>query len=176
MRICLQRMVLLISLLVAVTANAAERGTLIKQEDIKAEPYRDAKTIGTLNRNATVEIIKRSSGWMQISYGKKKGWVRMLSVRLGTGAAKPGAGQEVKGVLALASGRAGKGSVVSTTGIRGLSEEDLKSAKFDEAQIKKDESFLVTRDEAKKFAAQGKLIQRQVDYLPVPATVTGSEP
>ena len=174
MHISFRGILLLISLLFAVSVSAVEQGTLIKQEDVKAEPYRDAKTIGTLKRNAPVDILKRSSGWMQISFGKKKGWVRMLSVRLGTGTtAKAGAGQEVKGVLSLASGRAGKGSVVSTTGIRGLSEEDLKSAKFDEAQIKKDESFMVSKDEANKFAAQGKLRSQHVDYLPEPSSGTG---
>jgi hypothetical protein len=70
-------------------------------------------------------------------------------------------------VMGLASGRAGTGKVVATTGIRGLDEEDLKTAKFDAGELKLDESFATTRAEAQKFANQGKLKPLSLDYLPV---------
>ena len=75
-----------------------------------------------------------------------------------------------QGLLGLASGRAGTGKVVATTGIRGLSEEDLKAAKYNETELKKAESYGVTRAEAQKFAAEGKLTARKVEYLPAPGT------
>jgi hypothetical protein len=101
---------------------------------------------------------------------KGSGWVRMLSIRRGE--ARKGTG-DAAGLLGLASGRAGTGKVVATTGIRGLSEEELKAAKFDAGQLKLAESHATSRAEAKKFAAKGKLVARQVDYLPAPATAQG---
>ena len=87
---------------------AAEGGTVLKADDIKAEPYRDAKTVGTLAVGAKVGIEKRDGGWFMIS-SPKKGWVKMLSIRMG-GAASGGV--KASGISALASGRAGTGSVV----------------------------------------------------------------
>ena len=62
------------------------------------------------------------------------------------------------GVLAAASGRAGTGQVVSTTGIRGLSEEELKAAKFNESEVKTLEGYTLSADEGRQFANAGKLI------------------
>lgn len=158
--------VLLAAWFVAVApALAASSGTALKADDIKAEPFRDAKTVGVLETGDTVEILEQQGGWFRVNSAKGKGWVRMLSVRRGESRKRTG---EAEGVFGLATGRAGTGHVVATTGIRGLSEEDLKAAKYNETEIKNVESFTTTRDEARKFAADGKLTPRTVPYLPVP--------
>ncbi len=143
----------------------AETGTLVKSDTLRAEPFGDAKTVMALSAGAKVNILKKDGGWLQVKSGKKTGWVRMLSVRTGAAAAKPGA---AAGVLSLASGRAGTGKVVATTGIRGLNEEELKAAKFNEAELKLAESYATSRAEATMFASQAKLAPRVVDYLPAP--------
>ncbi len=157
---------LLIAGLVATgTAFAGEAGTALKADDLKAEPFRDAKTVGSLATGDRVEILKKEGGWFQVKSAKGSGWVRMLSIRRGE--ARKGSG-DAAGVLGLASGRAGTGTVVATTGIRGLNEEDLKAARYNEAELKKAESFAATQAEARKFAAEGKLVARKVEYLPAP--------
>jgi hypothetical protein len=103
-----------------------------------------------------------------VKTAKGDGWVRMLSVRRGE-ARKASAEGEVSGLLGLASGRAGTGKVVATTGIRGLSEEQLKAAKYSESELKLSDSFVETLAEARKFAARGKLVPRNIDYLSAPA-------
>lgn len=158
--------------LAAVPVMAAEMGAALKADELKAAPFRDAKTVGSLKAGDKVEILKRNGGWFQVKSGKSSGWVRMLSIRRGE--ARKGGG-EVAGLLGMASGRAGTGKVVATTGIRGLSEEELKAAKYDEAELKQAESFIVSRAEAKKFAAKGGLVARPMDYLPAPAA-QGREP
>jgi hypothetical protein len=147
------------------TALAGEAGTALKADDIKAEPFRDAKTVGSLATGDRVEILKKEGGWFQVKSAKGSGWVRMLSVRRGE--ARKG-GDDAAGVLGLASGRAGTGTVVATTGVRGLNEEELKAAKYNEAEVKKVESFTTSQGEARKFAAEGKLTARKVEYLPAP--------
>jgi hypothetical protein len=152
-------------LLAGGTALAGGAGTALKADDLKAEPFRDAKTVGSLSSGDPVEILAKQGGWFQVKSAKGNGWVRMLSVRRGE--ARKGGG-DAAGVLGLASGRAGTGTVVATTGIRGLSEEELRGAKYNEAELKKAESFGTTQAEARKFAAEGKLVTRQVEYLPAP--------
>jgi hypothetical protein len=159
-----------LALLAAGAALAAETGTALKADQLKAEPFRDAKTVANLSTGDRVEIVKKDGGWLQVKSAKGSGWVKMLSIRRGE--ARKGTG-DAAGLLGLASGRAGTGRVVATTGIRGLNEEELKAAKFDAGQLKLAESYATSRAEAKKFAARGKLVARQVDYLPAPATAQG---
>ena len=146
-------------------AWAAENGTALKADAIRVEPFGDAETVATLSAGDKVEILKKDGGWLQVKSAKGSGWVRMLSIRKGE--ARKGSG-DAAGLLGLASGRAGTGKVVATTGIRGLNEEELKSAKFNAAELKLAESSATSRTEAQKFAAQGKLAARKFDYLPEP--------
>ncbi len=153
----------LCALLAAQPLWAAETGTLSKAEELKAEPFRDAKTLKNMVAGEKLEILGKEGGWYKVKAGKGSGYVRMLSIRKGDAKAKA---SEAAGLLALSSGRAGKGTVVATTGIRGLNEEELKAAKFDAEQLRLAESYAVNRGDAKKFAAQGKLAARPFDYLP----------
>ena len=152
-------------LLTVGTALAGDGGSVLKADDLKAEPFRDAKTVGSLATGDRVEILKKQGGWFQVESAKGSGWVRMLSIR--RGAARKGGG-DAAGLLGLASGRAGTGRVVATAGIRGLSEEELKAAKYDEAELEKADSYATSRPEAQRFAASGKLVARKVEYLPAP--------
>lgn len=153
----------LAALLLSGALHAAESGTALKGDDIKAEPFRDAKTVATLATGDKVDIVKKNGGWYQVNSAKGRGWVRMLSIRKGDARKSGGS---ASGLLALGSGRAGTGKVVATTGIRGLNEEELKAAKFDEAELKRAESYANDKKAAAKFAAAGKLTTRPFDYLP----------
>jgi hypothetical protein len=145
-------------------AWAAESGTLTKNDELKAQPYRDAKTLKALAAGEKISILGKDGGWYKIKAGKSRGWVRMLSVRKGN--AKKAA--SATGLLALASGRNATGKVVATTGIRGLNEEELKAASFNADEIQLAESYAVNQADARKFAAKGKLLARPFDYLPQP--------
>jgi hypothetical protein len=161
----LANVLIMAGLLICLTAPAwaaGEAGTALKADDIKAEPFRDAKVVGRLSPGDRVNIVKRDGGWLMIS-SPKKGWVKMLSIRRGLGG--PSAGVKPSGVAALASGRAGTGTVVSSTGVRGLNEETLKNARFDEKELKLDESYAASRKDADQFAAKARLKARRVDYL-----------
>lgn len=134
-------------------ALAAEAGTALKNDTLRKEPYADAKTAGSFSRGENLEILKKQGAWLQVKTKKSTGWVRLLSVKRGTSTA----GNQTAGVLAAASGRAGTGQVVSTTGVRGLSEQELKAAKFNETEIKTMESYTLSADDGRNFANAGKL-------------------
>ena len=154
-----------VGLLMLPSTYAAEMGAAIKADEIKVEPFRDAKTVSTLALGDSVDILSKKGGWLKVKSAKGSGWVRMLSIRRGE-ARKGTSGKELAGLAGLASGRSGTGRVIAATGIRGLNEEQLKAATFNEAEIKLAESFQTSRAEAQKFATKGKLVARKMDYLP----------
>ena len=151
-------------------AFAGEAGTVLKTDTLRKEPYADAKSVGTLKRNDKIEIHAKKGAWLQIKAGKSPGWVRLLSVKRGT----QGSSNEAAGILGLATGRSGTGQVVSTTGVRGLSEEELKGAQFNEEEMKQLEANTVSAEAGTAFAATGGLKARKLDYLPQPQPSTGS--
>lgn len=153
----------LIAALLLLPASAqAESGTVLKDDTLRAEPFADAKNAGAVKRNEKVNILEKKGAWLKVTAGKKTGWVRLLSVKRGAA----GQGNEAAGVLSLASGRAGTGQVVSTTGVRGLSAEELKAASFNEAEVLQMEGYSVSAAQAQQFADAGGLKARKLDHLP----------
>ena len=142
--------------------TAGEEGVALKADKLVAEPFADAKQVGALDKGDAVSILKKTGGWYQVKAKGGQGWVRMLSVRRG----QSGKGSAAQDVAALSTGRAGTGQIVSTTGVRGLSEEELKTAMYDEKALMKAESVAVSKVDAAKFAQKGKLVARAFDYLP----------
>ena len=145
---------------------AGAKGYAVRDCPVMDEPYRDAQEIASLEKGTTVSILRRKGGWMKISTEITEGWVRMLNIRRGTQGAKPNSASETKGVLNLASGRSGSGNVVAATGVRGLSEEELKEAEYNAAEIKKLESFSTSKGQAEGFAKAAGLKSRKVEFLP----------
>ena len=148
-------------------AAGQETGTALKADEIKAEPFKDARTLGKMAKGDALHILARKSGWLQVRVGTKTGWVRLLSVRRGQ-AGQASAAKEIGAVAGVATGRTGTGQVVSTTGVRGLDADELKAAKFDARQIAKVESLAVSAGEAKSFDAECTLVAQKIQWLPVP--------
>ena len=152
---------LLFALLLPAMSIAAELGTALKADTLRVEPFSDAKTVGNIAKNETVEIISKKGAWLQIKTQKNTGWVRIFSVKRGIASNT----NQAKGVYDVASGRASTGKVISTTGIRGLSAEELKAAKFNEEEMKKLENFAVSAEDSQKFAKAGGLKTVQFAYF-----------
>jgi hypothetical protein len=140
----------------------AEPATVIRATELKHEPATDAATVAQLAENTAVEALERRSGWTRIKAGNAEGWVRMLSLRFGAaGAAKPGA----SGLSQLFNvARTGTSGTQVTTGVRGLDAEQLATAQPNPAELAKLEGFAADREAAARFAAQGKLGAKSVDY------------
>lgn len=151
---------------------AAETGSALKNDTLRFEPYADAKAVGNFTRGESLQILKKKGAWLQVKAKKGTGWVRLLSVKRGVAT---GSGNTVSGALAVASGRAGTGQVVSTTGIRGLSEAELKAAKFNETEIKAMESYSVSVAQGQKFASAGSLKTVAFSNLKAPVQPTGNQ-
>jgi len=153
------KLLILISLASPILALAGDAGTALKTDSIRAEPFADAKTVGSINKNDSVDILTKKGAWLQVKTKKTTGWVRLLSVKRG------GTSSSGSSIADIASGRAGTGKVVSTTGIRGLSAEDLKAAKFNEEEMKKMESHTLSQADGQSFAKAGGLSAVKMAYL-----------
>ena len=154
------KLIVLLLGLLAMPAWAAP-GTLIKDEDLRASPSSTSAKLASVAKGSTVEVLTRQGGWTQIRAAGRTGWVRILSVR--STVSTTGAGD----IAALTSRREG-GQVVAVAGLRGLNEEELKSAKFSVQELQVLDRFQVDKAEAEQFARAANLVVRKVAYLPEP--------
>lgn len=153
-------------LALAMSAAAAETALTVRSTELKKEPFIDAATVATLAEQEKVEIIKRQGAWTQVKTAAAQGWVRMLSLRLGEGTAKKG-DSGIGSLLNVA--RTGSSGNTVSTGVRGLSEEDLKNTQPNPEELQKMERLAASAQEARSFAGSARLGSRQVDYLAPPS-------
>ena len=100
---------------------------------------------GHAQAQCPVKVSGQQGLWFQIELpAGKPGYVRVNDVRM----AYAGKENATANLNALFTGKAGKGRVTETAGVRGLDESDLKSAGFDAAQFAKLEGYRLTADAA----------------------------
>ncbi|HKQ30764.1 MAG TPA: SH3 domain-containing protein [Burkholderiales bacterium] len=149
-------------------ALAAETGSTRTDSELMAAPYRDAKSMGNLAGNTKVEVLERRGAWIRVKATDKDGWVRLHQVRLGEGAEQKGS----SGLGALwnvgTTGRSGTQGIVATTGVRGMSADQLKSAKPDPKEFEKLERYRTNDEQARDLAKSGGLKEKDVAFLPKP--------
>ncbi len=135
----------------------------VRATEIKQKPFSDAATVATLKEKASVTMLSRQGGWVNINSEAGEGWVKLLSLRSDVVAAKTG--DSGLGSL-LNVGRTGSSGITVATGVRGLSEEELKNAKPNPEEFKKLQGFAVDKNKAENFATSVKLKSQTLDYLP----------
>jgi hypothetical protein len=144
------------------TVWAAGTAYTIRPTELKAKPYTDAQTLTTLPPRTRVEVLTRQASWTQVKSTSFSGWVKMLSLQLESNVQKSG-DNGLRSLFNVAS--TGRSSSTVTTGIRGLSEEQLKNSKSDPQALQAAKRYAVNRDAAQRYAAEGKLHAQSVDYL-----------
>jgi len=168
---------LLIALLVFAAAPATADGTAatVKPVELRNAPFIDAEAVARLPRQTRVTIIKRQGAWTKIHMTDgRRGWLRMLDLDFGENAKK---GDSGLGAL-LNVARTGSSGMTVATGVRGLSEEDLKSARPNPAALKQLDRYTVSAAQARRFARHARLHTQNIHYLAAPSSETGnaSEP
>lgn len=144
---------------------SAEPAVTVKQVDLKATPAADAKTLATIPAASNVDLVLRQGAWVQLKSGDNTGWAKLFDIRLpSAGGAAPAksSGNSLAQTLNLAAGNRDSGV---TTGVRGLDGETLAKATPNPQEFTKMVSFAGTKDQAKAFAADGKLTVQQVELL-----------
>ncbi|WP_181952524.1 M48 family metalloprotease [Vulcaniibacterium gelatinicum] len=135
----------------ALAATATLQAIVHKpQAAVYARPDFAAPVVATLQRNAKVAVAGQEGLWFRLALDSgASGYVRVTEVRMaGTGTAPP------ETLRVLFTGRAGKGRVSETAGVRGLDESDLRGAAFDAAQLAQLEGYRATPEAAAAYAAR----------------------
>lgn len=155
----------------APAAHAAEKGLMIRADKLMAQPFIDAAKGDAVAANQPVTVLERRGGWVNVEAGGKRGWVRLLNVRL----EPPG------GVAAIGKGKPAKSSgsplsifqtnsskQTATTGIKGVNDIDeasIRNASVNYAELDRLETLDVTEAQARGYAAKNKLKEQQLGYL-----------
>lgn len=143
------------SLMLGTTALANERGVAIRASDIYAEPFVDAPKVGAIAANQPVTILARKGGWLSVEAGGKRGWVRMLGVRLEAAPRAPGS----------AGMRTGTTARTVATGVKGLDEVAIRNAAINPVELAKLNNMGATEADARGHAVQNALKESNVAYL-----------
>ena len=141
----------------------AEPATLLRPAELKAQPASDAATLTQLAADAAVDAGERSGGWVRVkTQAGAEGWVKMLALRYGgPGVAKRGDSGLTQAINVARTGASG---AQVTTGVRGLDEADLKTARPKPAELKKLEGYAESKQNSASFAESGKLKAQRVEY------------
>src|SRR2546423_11044468 len=117
----------------------AEPGYATRDVELKAEPAGAAKVVGTLQKGAKFEIVGEKGAWSQVSSGglsgQLSGWALSFYVMKGEPAAQVSMGTRLGEVWSLGTER--RAETNATIGIRGLDEEQLKSAQFNAEELRR---------------------------------------
>jgi len=153
------------------SVQAGEIAYTVRPTELKTRPFSDAVTLARLEQRTKVEVIGRRSSWRQVQVEGKVGWVKMLSLRFNHIVPLWGADRKAGDTgLATLFNVATKGSSRSsvTTGVRGLSEDDLKLTKPNPKALEIMDIYGVNKSEAQQFAKAGKLSSQSMEYLAEP--------
>jgi hypothetical protein len=145
-----------------VPASAGQSGTVLRPTELKIKPYLDADAVLALPEKTPVEVLRQQGPWYFARAKNKEGFVRLLQVRLDpTDAAKAEAAAQST-VVTVARGISG-GPIV-TSGIRGFSEEELRKAQPNPAELQRMLGYTASADTAAAFAQRGQLTARKLAY------------
>lgn len=154
-------------LMMAAGLTQAAPGLALKDENLYSKPSATSPVAGKMTKGMAVEIVAKEGGWLQVKAGKAQGWVRLLSVRAGSGGGSDGLAGVV-GVAGAVTQKSDPSRVVAVAGVRGLNEEDLKGAKYSAEEIARLDAYAVSRAQATAFADKSGLKTQNVAALPKP--------
>jgi hypothetical protein len=155
---------MLIGFLTAGSA-CAETAFTTRATDLQAQGQLDSKVLASLPENTKLEVLRRVGAWDEVKTSSgQSGWVRMMNLRFDSAGATKGSGSMSAINELISSGRTGNTATV-TTGVRGLTEEDLKNAKSNPAEFARMQKNAVDKPTAQAFAQRSKLNPNRVDYL-----------
>ena len=155
--------------LLAGPAPAQEQAFTNRSTELKEHGAAEGRTLATLPEGTAVKVIERGGAWTRVEAGGRPGWVRVFHLRfpVTAEAGKPSGGASVlssiTGVFGGARERE-KGATIATTGIRGLSTEELKNASPDNEALRRMQSYRADNPAAERFARDGKLNEANIDY------------
>jgi len=164
------RILLAVPLLaLASLASAQEQAFTNRATELKERNTADAKTLATLPENTSVKVVARGGAWTRVDANGQVGWVRVFALRFPATVettSTSGGSSALAGITSIFGGgrQTERPATIATTGIRGLSPEDLKNASPDDAALARMKGYRADKPAAERFAREGKLATVAVDY------------
>jgi hypothetical protein len=152
-------------LALAPAAWGQEQAFTNRSTDLRDRGANDAKSVATLKENTPVKVLARSGGWTRVEADGKSGFVNVFHLRFPASVDTKSTGSNPFSSVTsfLGGGRGSEKATIATTGVRGLSPEDLKNASPDTAALAKAQSYRSDKPTAERFAREGKLSAVSVD-------------
>ena len=139
---------------VAACLAGAAPGVLILESELRAQPFSDAPSLAMLKRDLRIDIVRRDGGWIELSAGSDRGWVRALNVRYETPSmpstrADPGIGTDARKPIPALT----------------FDDEALRAVSPNAAALAGLAAYAASADDARKFALDAKLVPHEVPYI-----------
>jgi len=144
--------------------SCAEPVTLVRETALRAEPSLFAASVVTVAKGASGESIGKSGIWVQVKTPEGTGWVFTFNLRYG-GARTAGSGAAEAAAAGRFVSARPRTQVVSTIGIRGLSEEDLQNATFNGTEMARLKSLSASNRDGEQHARAVGLQAVRIDEL-----------
>jgi Bacterial SH3 domain len=156
---------LIVAMFLASAAWAQEQAFTNRSTELKDAASPSAKTLSSLPDSTSVKVLARSGGWTKVEANGQQGWVNVFHLRFPATVEKStSSGNPLNSITGFFGGNKDQQKTnIATTGIRGLSPEDLKNANPDPAALALLQSYRVDKPVAERFAKDGKLASAKVD-------------
>lgn len=160
---------LLAFMLLALPLFAAAQDQAFTNRDTELKERADAGsgTLATLPANTAVKVVTRAGAWTRVQADGKTGFVRVFHLRFPASvetASSSGGSNPFAALGGLIGGnKPDERARVASTGVRGLSKEDVKNANPDAQALAKMQSYRADKPAAERFAREGKLAEKKVD-------------
>lgn len=146
----------------------AEPGTVIRKTDLRDKPFLDSTVIGNVASDTQVDIRTRKGAWMEVKLSTgQTGWIKLLNVRTSSGSTSSSAALS----NVIKTGSSGK---TVTTGVKGLSAEQIENAVPNLAEVQKMKSYAASPGDAQLSAQNNQL--RRVSVPEIAPTSVNSAP
>jgi len=134
-------------------------GQIINKTNLLLQPSNQSQQGKVIAANSNIDILSRKRAWYNVIANKDlSGWVNMLNVRFTHSGKREGD----LGLGAFYSSVTNDSLPTVSTGVRGFDDSDLAKAKADFKQVELLLSYTVSPAQAKKFAQQGQLKNKQL--------------
>ncbi|WP_373975637.1 SH3 domain-containing protein [Chitinibacter sp. SCUT-21] len=146
-------------MLLASGVALADPGTVIRTTDLRDKPFLDASKIATVTNNTQIDIRSRKGAWMEVKLPNGQvGWIKLLNVRTSSGTSSS------NNALAnvIKTGSSGK---TVTTGVKGLSAEQINNAVPNPAEMRKMATFAASPSDAQRTALANNLSKNTVPAI-----------
>jgi hypothetical protein len=147
-----------------VSAQNADKATVARSAELKAQPFSDAATLKTLAENQKLDVLSRKASWMEVRAQDMTGWVKMLSLRFDARAESvSNSDNSAKSFLSLV--KTGSSGSTTTTGAKGWSKESFANLSPNPDRFEKMKQLSSNKSDADAFAKQENLKEQEQAYL-----------